>query len=91
MGYEKPHWLLKPEMSSHGIKQSELPILSRQADYDLLSQLLLVPETRLYQMTLHRFSSLFNTSAATENPLLHLQKEDSNSSKPDRIWSYIKK
>lgn len=58
MGYETPRWLLQPETSSHRITIRELATLSSQADYDFLSQLLLVPETRLYQMTIHRFSPL---------------------------------
>jgi hypothetical protein len=58
MGYQTPHWILKPETSSYHIDIWKLSALSRQADYDFLSQLLLVPETRLYQMTTHRFSPL---------------------------------
>lgn len=58
MDYETPHWILKPETSSDQINIWDLPVLSRQADYDFLSQLLLVPETHLYQMTIHRFSPL---------------------------------
>lgn len=58
MGYEYPQWILRPETSSHSIDIWKLAALSRQADYDFLSQLLHVSETQLYQMTIHRFSPL---------------------------------
>ncbi|WP_420917188.1 TniQ family protein [Dictyobacter halimunensis] len=66
MGYETPQWLLQPETSSYRITSRKLTTLSLQADYDFLSQLLLVPETRLYQMTIHRFSPLLESSSVAE-------------------------
>jgi len=60
MGYETISWLLQPAASSYQVQTRELPTLSRQADYDFLSHLLLLPEETLYQMTLHRFSPVIN-------------------------------
>lgn len=66
MGYEHPQWILRPETYSHHINIWKLAALSRQADYDFLSQLLGVSETHLYQMTIHRFSPLLATHSAEE-------------------------
>ncbi len=60
MSYETIARLLQPETTSYQVRAGELPTLSRQADYDFLSHLLLLPEETLYQMTLHRFSPVIN-------------------------------
>lgn len=85
MGYETPHWLLKPETSSSQIQIWNLPVLSRQADYDFLSQLLLVPETRLYQMTIHRFSPLLERVLDERTSIQHRQQQRVNESYRSRI------
>jgi hypothetical protein len=66
MSYETIARLLQPETSSYQIKAGELPTLSRQADYDFLSHLLLLPEETLYQMTLHRFSPIINSRSSAQ-------------------------
>jgi hypothetical protein len=60
MSYETIARLLQPATTSYQVRAGELPTLSRQADYDFLSHLLLLPEETLYQMTLHRFSPVIN-------------------------------
>ena len=42
MGYERPEWVLRPEAFSHSVAPNTLPLLRRQADYQLLKRLLLL-------------------------------------------------
>src|SRR6266567_8950550 len=53
MGYPDPRWILHPQGSSYGINTSDLPLLSKQRDYLLLQQLLLLDEATLYSLTTH--------------------------------------
>lgn len=59
MHYDKATQILQPELGSHHITSSHISLLTEQADYTLLSDLLLLPQDTLYQMTLHRFSAPF--------------------------------
>jgi hypothetical protein len=58
MNYPSLAWLLQPENSPHHIATRQVPLLTEQADYTFLSDLLRIPEDALYQMTLHRFFAL---------------------------------
>jgi hypothetical protein len=59
MQYESVAWILHPETSPYHIAPSEVSLLTEQADYTFLSQLLSIDAETLYQMTLHPFSAIF--------------------------------
>jgi hypothetical protein len=59
MQYEKTAHIIQPELSHHYIASSQISLLTEQADYTFLSELLLLSQDALYQMTLHRFSPPF--------------------------------
>ena|SRR6266487_5102979 len=40
MGYASPGWILRPESVKHSIAPDEIPLLSGQADYQMLGRLL---------------------------------------------------
>jgi TniQ len=57
MGYEDPRWIVQPETHSPAIhKPTEIPMLSQQAHYTYLAQLLQLEEKTLHRLTLHRFA-----------------------------------
>lgn len=59
MHYDKTAHIIQPERSPHHIAPSHISLLTEQADYTFLSELLLLSQDTLYQMTLHRFSAPF--------------------------------
>jgi hypothetical protein len=59
MHYESVAWLLHPETSPYHIAPAEISLLTEQADYRFLSQLLSIDEEALYHMTLHQFAGVF--------------------------------
>ncbi|MFL5703203.1 MAG: TniQ family protein [Ktedonobacteraceae bacterium] len=64
MGYERPEWILRAEAFSHRIAPNALPLLRRQADYQLLKRQLLLEEEQLFSLTLHRFAHRFEALAS---------------------------
>ncbi|WP_172632534.1 TniQ family protein, partial [Dictyobacter arantiisoli] len=60
MQYQSTHQILQPAISPHQIAASQVSLLTEQADYTFLSDLLLISQEDLYAMTLHRFSHLFD-------------------------------
>ena len=68
MHYDKAAQVLQPELSSHHIASSKVSLLTEQADYTSLSDLLLLSQDTLYQMTLHRFSAPFQHVETLSRP-----------------------
>src|SRR2546429_299913 len=52
MGYSNPAWILDPEEIPYTIRTLNLLLLSREADYTFLAQLLALDEEELYELTL---------------------------------------
>ena len=67
MDYPDPRWILHPRGSSYGINTSDLPLLSKQRDYLLLQQLLLLDEATLYALTTHIFAPILDDFASLEH------------------------
>ena len=67
LDYPDPRWLLHPQGSSYGINTSDLPLLSKQRDYLLLQQLLLLDEATLYSLTTHIFAPILDDFASLEH------------------------
>lgn len=56
MGYPSLRWLLDPDTASRPITTYNALLLHQQQDYQLLSALLRLDETTIYELTLHRFA-----------------------------------
>src|ERR1700730_17323525 len=67
MGYPDLRWILRPQGSSYGINASDLPLLSKQSDYQLLQQQLLRDEATLYALAAHIFASVLGEFASQED------------------------
>ncbi len=57
MGYRHPGWILDPEEIPYAIRNRNLLLLCKEADYTLLGHLLSLGEEKLYELTLHRFAA----------------------------------
>src|SRR5215472_12116025 len=67
MGYPDPRWILRPQGSSYGINASDLPLLSKQRDFQLLQELLLLDENALFSLTAHIFAPVLDYFARPEH------------------------
>lgn len=73
MQYESITHIIQPESSDYRIPLPAIPLLAEQSDYRFLSDLLLLSEKQLYQMTLHRFVAPFQHATffpGTDRPRL---------------------
>jgi hypothetical protein len=66
MGYSKPAWILDPEEIPYRVRTLNLLLLSREADYTFLTQLLALDEEKLYELTLHRFATNLQPSELSQ-------------------------
>lgn len=79
MQYDKAAHIIQSERHPHHIASSHISLLTEQADYTFLSELLLLSQDTLYQMTLHHFSApfeqveLFPVLKNPYKPTLYLQ------------------
>ena len=67
MGYPDLRWILRPQGSPYGINASDLPLLTKQRDFQLLQQLLLLDEATLSSLTAHIFAQVLDYFAKTED------------------------
>ena len=88
MGYASPGWILRPESAKHSIAPEELPLLSAQADYRMLSHLLDLDESTLRSLTLHRFSLKPASAAEAANSTKEAQPQIG---RDDPLFSSFKK
>ncbi len=59
MGYSRSEWVLKETGTQQRIAVEDIPLLQRHGDYSVLEKCLLLDETSLYPLTLHRFAEMF--------------------------------
>ena len=67
MGYPDLRWILRPQGSPYGINASDLPLLTKQRDFQLLQQLLLLDEATLSSLTAHIFAPVLDDFARPEH------------------------
>jgi hypothetical protein len=86
MGYERPEWILRPEVYSHHIAPNTLHLLRKRVDYLMLKRLLLLEEEQLFSLTLHRFTRRFED---LPSPLLQTNPDFLTSSERMLLPRYV--